>query len=215
MSRSTLAKLRREYTAHILDESHAPASPFSLFRLWFAESVRSKLPEPNACILATVGDRGLPAARAVLLKDFGSTGFTFFTNYESRKGRELLENPRAAMTFLWAELERQVRIEGRVEKVSRAASARYFAQRPRGSQLAAWVSAQSRVVSSRESLERAYVKLEQEFRGRPIPCPLHWGGFRLIPVSFEFWQGRKDRLHDRVRYRFVRRGRWRRERLAP
>ncbi|MFJ3052475.1 MULTISPECIES: pyridoxamine 5'-phosphate oxidase [Pseudomonas nitroreducens/multiresinivorans group] len=212
----TLADMRREYTRDGLTEAQAPAEPFSLFNQWFEDAVKTEqLPvEPNAMMLATADADGQPHCRVLLLKGLDERGFTFFSNYESAKGQQLLENPRAAMTFFWPALERQVRIEGRVEKVSAEESAAYYRVRPLGSRLGAWASPQSRVIDGRGELEQLLAETEQRFADSAPSCPDFWGGFRLLPSRIEFWQGRPSRLHDRLNFRSEN-GAWVRERLAP
>lgn len=211
---SEIARLRREYAGQPLEEAQAPDEPLALFRHWFEEALRAELTEPNAMVLATVDALGRPSARVVLLKDFNEAGFVFYTNYESRKGKELAQNPWAALVFWWAELMRQVRIEGRVEKVPAEESDAYFQTRPRESQLGAWASPQSQVVPDRATLEQRVAEWARQFNGRKIPRPPHWGGYRVVPEVIEFWQGRLGRLHDRLRYQRTTQG-WVRERLAP
>jgi pyridoxamine 5'-phosphate oxidase len=211
-----IADLRTEYMREALDEARVAPAPLQQFERWFDEAVRASLPEPNAMTLATVGADGKPAARIVLLKGFDERGFVFFTNYASRKGGELAACPDAALLFFWAELERQVRIEGTVAKVSDAESAEYFASRPRPSQIGAWASPQSEPVANRPALEARYAVAEAQYRG-VVPRPPYWGGYRLAPALLEFWQGRPSRLHDRIRYTRSRAHpeRWDIDRLAP
>lgn len=208
-------QLRREYTRGFLNEDELDPDPFDQFEKWFREAVAAEVPFPNAMTLATATRDGRPSARIMLLKGFDKEGFVFYTNYESPKGRELLENPYAALLFYWAELERQVRITGSVKKVSREESERYFQSRPLGSRLAAWASPQSEVIPNRKVLEDFLKQMAEKYPDGNVPLPPFWGGFCLVPETFEFWQGRPDRLHDRFRY--VRRpdGTWRIERLAP
>lgn len=211
-----LADMRRDYTRDGLSEAFAPAEPFSLFHQWFAEAVETEQPpvEPNAMTLATVDAEGMPHCRVLLLKALDARGFTFFTNYTSAKADQIEANPFAAMTFFWPTLERQVRIEGRVEKVSAAESDAYYQVRPLGSRLGAWASPQSQVIRDRAELERLLAETEQRFLDTAPHCPPHWGGYRLLPSRMEFWQGRPSRLHDRINYRRVAND-WQRERLAP
>jgi len=188
--------------------------PLELFEHWFAEAKRAGVEVPEAMTLATATGGGVPSARMVLLKGADEDGFVFYTGYGSRKSEELEQNPRAALVFYWRPLGRQVRVEGSVERVSEPESAAYFATRPRGSQLAAWASQQSRPLGSREELDRRYAELEREYEGRDVPLPPHWGGYRLHPEAIEFWEHRENRLHDRVRYTRAREG-WKAERLSP
>jgi pyridoxamine 5'-phosphate oxidase len=192
----------------------AAAEPFALFEAWFAEAKAHEPNDPNAMALATADAAGRPSVRMVLLRGLDASGFTFFTNYESRKGEELAINPHAALLFHWVELERQVRIEGRVERVAAAESDEYYRSRPLGSRLGAWASPQSRVLARREELEARLVEIGSRY-GEDPPRPPHWGGYRLVPDLLEFWQGRPSRLHDRVRYAREASGPWRIERLAP
>ena len=208
-----LAQLRNEYALKTLDEREVDRDPMKQFGVWMVEAIHAKVPEPTAMTLATVDSRGRPSARIVLLKGVDPRGFVFFTNYRSRKGRELAGNPGAAMTFLWKELERQVRIEGRTEKVAGEESAAYFKTRPLGSRIGAWASPQSETIESRIWLEKRWEELGKQHGADP-PLPPHWGGYRLLPDYLEFWQGRQSRLHDRVAYTRTD-DRWTTARLAP
>jgi pyridoxamine 5'-phosphate oxidase len=209
-----LADLRKNYTQAGLLETDLAANPFEQFQLWFEQAVAANLTEPNAMTLATVTAEGKPSARIVLLKAFDDRGFVFYTNYQSQKGVELQAQPFAALVFLWHDLERQIRIEGKIELVSEAESTAYFHSRPVSSQLGAWASAQSNVIGDRSVLEHRLHQLEQEYLDREIPKPPQWGGIRVIPQEIEFWQGRPSRLHDRLRYQLVD-GIWHIARLAP
>jgi len=211
-----IADLRKDYTHAGLLEADAGDDPVEMFRQWFQATLDADLPEPNAMTLATIDARGRPAARIVLLKGFDTRGFVFFSNYDSRKGQELARTPFGALVFLWHELERQVRIEGRVERTSEAESDAYYQTRPKGSRLGAWASRQSEVISGREVLETEHAALLARFAEGEIPRPAHWGGYRVIPDAIEFWQGRPSRLHDRIRFRRTDPSQpWIRERLAP
>ena len=210
-----VARLRKEYTRAGLKESDAAPDPIAQFRRWFGEALAADLHEPNAMTLASATPDGRPSARVVLLKGFDERGFAFYTNYEGRKGRELEDNPRCALVFYWGELERQVRVEGRASRVSEEESDGYFKSRPWGSRLGACVSEQSRPVESRDALEKRLRGLEAEYEGREVPRPHFWGGYRVEPEVIEFWQGRENRLHDRLVYRRSEGGGWRRERLQP
>jgi pyridoxamine 5'-phosphate oxidase len=210
-----LDDLRREYTQRGLREEDLAPDPFTQFGAWFDEVVQADIREPNAMTLATAAPDGRPSARMVLLKGVDAHGFAFFTNYESRKGAELTVNPRAALVFFWVQLERQVRVEGRVERLSAEESDAYFASRPEGSQLGAWASQQSAVLPDRGPLEARYEELRAQYEGHEIPRPPFWGGFRVVPETVEFWQGRVNRLHDRLRYRRQDDDSWVVERLSP
>ena len=208
-----IANLRKSYERAELDESASLADPIAQFGLWLQQAIDAKLPEPNAMTLATVGADGRPSTRVVLIKGVDARGVAWYTNYESRKGRELAQHPFAALQFHWVEMERVVRIEGPVEKTSAAESDAYFASRPLDSRIGAWASPQSQVIESRAVLVSNAAKIGARYLLNP-PRPPHWGGYRLVPDTFEFWQGRKSRLHDRLRYR-LEGGAWLRERLAP
>jgi pyridoxamine 5'-phosphate oxidase len=209
-----LAELRINYQKGELLESSVDKNPFEQFKKWFSEAKASQVPEPNAMHLSTIGENGMPNGRIVLLKNVGE-GFSFYTNYQSSKGESLNKHPQACITFFWAELERQVRIEGITQKVDSATAEIYFKNRPRASQIGAWVSEQSSRIESRDILELAFKELEAKYEGQEIPTPPHWGGFELIPSYFEFWQGRASRLHDRVIYDLTEGGIWKIGRLAP
>jgi pyridoxamine 5'-phosphate oxidase len=211
----SVADLRREYASSGLSENDLDPSPFKQFAKWFQQSLDAEIPEPNAMTLATATREGRPSARIVLLKDFDERGFVFYTNYESRKGKELAQNPQAALVLYWIELERQVCITGEITRVSKLESEEYFRSRPLGSQLGAWASRQSEVVSGRDVLEGRLKQLAVEYQNRPVPLPPYWGGFRLVPDAIEFWQGRPNRMHDRLRYRLRDDGQWTIERLSP
>jgi pyridoxamine 5'-phosphate oxidase len=209
-----IADLRKDYARESLDEKDVAHDPVVQFARWFQEALNSGFTEPNAMTVATADPQGRPSARILLLKGYDSRGFVFFTNYESRKGRELARNPYASLLFHWVELERQVRIEGRVERVAPEESDEYYRSRPLGSRVGAWASPQSRVLADRAALEHKIGQLAEQL-GEDPPRPPHWGGYRLVPESLEFWQGRPSRLHDRVRYTLVSAGNWKIERLAP
>jgi pyridoxamine 5'-phosphate oxidase len=209
-----IADLRKSYTLGSLTEADVDPDPIRQFACWFEQAVKSELPEPNAMTLATAGADHRPSARIVLIKGVDARGFTFFTNYDSRKGHDLAVNPHASLLFHWIELERQVRIEGQVEKTSVAESDAYFHSRPFNSRIGAWASEQSRVVESRAVIEAREADFKARLGDTP-PRPPHWGGYRLMPERIEFWQGRPSRLHDRIRYVRAPNGSWRIERLAP
>jgi pyridoxamine 5'-phosphate oxidase len=208
-----LAQLRNDYSLKTLDESHVDRDPMKQFGVWMVEAIHAQVPEPTAMTLATADAKGRPSARIVLLKGMDGGGFVFYTNYNSRKGRELAANPRAALTFMWKELERQVRIEGNVEKVTADESRAYYATRPLGSRIGAWASPQSEAIENRAWLEKRWEALSKEY-GETPQLPPHWGGYRVIPDYLEFWQGRRSRLHDRIVYAREASG-WKLSRLAP
>jgi pyridoxamine 5'-phosphate oxidase len=215
MNHEQIASMRKNYSQRTLSEKDVKKNPFEQFKQWFEEAVSSQLLEPNAMTIATASKKGKPSARTVLLKGFDERGFVFYTNYESRKGDELISNPQAAILFNWLELERQIRIEGKVEKIATEESEAYFVSRPKGSQLGAWASPQSQVIKSRTIIEDNLINLEAQFaKSEVLPLPDFWGGFRVIPDYFEFWQGRSNRLHDRLSYSLKRKN-WGIERLAP
>lgn len=210
----SIQHLRTDYTRGALLEAEAPSDPLDLFQRWFAEAQAAQVPEPNAMTLATVDAAGQPTARIMLLKGVEDGRFVFFTNYDSRKGRDLAAQPRACLLFFWAALERQVRIEGAVDRIDAAASDAYFKVRPPASRVGAWASPQSAVIDSRAALEMRYAECESRFAGAEPPRPPYWGGYALAPAMIEFWQGRASRLHDRLRYSKTEQA-WRQERLAP
>ena len=206
--------LGKKYSLIELNEKTVSKDPFEQFDIWFKDTLNSRLPEPNAMIISTASRAGMPSVRTVLLKSYDNRGFVFFTNYESKKGKDLGENPKAAILFLWKEMERQIRIIGRVEKTTQKESELYFRSRPKESQLGAWASKQSTVLPDRNHLTENYKKYRKQFEGREIPLPPHWGGYRVIPTEFEFWQGRENRLHDRICYTKERNS-WYISRLSP
>lgn len=210
-----LIKIRKEYMLAALDESHTQGTPMLQFKIWFEEALNAGVLEPNAMMLSTVNGDGQPSARIVLVREILDEGVGFYTNYGSRKAKELESQPKAALTFFWPELERQVRFEGEVSKLSREISEKYFAQRPRGSQIGAWTSPQSNVIASRDSLVESEEKLKKDFEGKDVPCPENWGGYIMNINYAEFWQGRENRLHDRIAYSKQSDGSWGSFRLAP
>ncbi len=215
LNKEQIQNLRRSYTSRQLNESDILENPIEQFRVWFKEAVEAEVWEPNAMILATANIDFKPSARVVLLKGIETDGFIFYTNYNSRKAKELSWNPYACLVFLWHEVERQVRIEGRVEKVSRQESIEYFNSRPEESRIGAWASPQSQEIENRVVLEKKIEELTQAMRGTAIECPEHWGGYKVIPYTIEFWQGRVNRLHDRIVYTAGSNGVWHKKRLAP
>jgi pyridoxamine 5'-phosphate oxidase len=210
-----IAQLRQEYSAQVLLEETAAPDPFMQFQIWWQQVIDAEITEPNAMTLATASADGVPAARIVLLKGFDKDGFVFFTNYNSFKGQQLAENPKACLVFFWKELERQVRITGLVAPVPAAESDAYFNARPEGSRIGAWASPQSQVIENRNWLDAQYNQKAEELSGTTIQRPPHWGGYVVRPVLVEFWQGRPSRLHDRLQYALQDDGRWKIERLAP
>ena len=210
----SIADIRSEYARARLDEAHVGPEPVAEFHRWFTQAREAKVPEPNAMTLATATREGAPSARVVLLKGYDERGFVFFTDYRSQKGAELEQNPQAALVFFWPELERQVRITGPVSVVSREESEAYFRSRPRASRLSAWVSHQSHVIMGRKVLDDLARRMDGRFPD-DVPLPPYWGGFRVTPETVEFWQGRPNRLHDRLRYVRKPGGDWRLERLSP
>ena len=211
----TVADLRKDYTLQNLNEIDVDPNPVIQFQKWFDQACSANLPEPNAMTIATVDSEGKPSARVVLLKNYDEKGFVFYTNYNSRKGQELAANPYASIVFWWAQLERQVRITGSVEKISAHESDEYFHSRPLESRLGAWTSNQSEIISSREVLEQRLQELQVKYQDSNIPRPPHWGGFRVIPAEIEFWQGRSSRLHDRLLYTQCEDDSWKIQRLSP
>ena len=210
-----IADIRKEYKLQTLNESDVANNPIQQFGKWWNEALKSEIDEINAMVLATATKDGKPSARIVLLKGYDEKGFVFYTNYDSQKGLELADNPNAGIVFFWKELQRQVRIDGIIEKVSAEESDTYFNSRPEGSRIGAWASPQSKVVATRSELENSYETYHQKFAGKNIPRPTHWGGYRIKPIEIEFWQGRPNRLHDRILYSLKEEGSWKIERLAP
>jgi len=209
-----ILQLRKEYTLEALDENHIKNNPFDQFKYWMEEAINAEIKEPNAMVLSTVHDKR-PSSRVVLLRDIRENGITFYTNYLSKKGYEIEHNPYASLNFFWPELERQVRIEGKVEKLPVDESKQYFALRPRGSQIGAWASPQSQVIGNRTELENWVKQYELQFENKDVSLPNHWGGYVLIPDYFEFWQGRESRLHDRLFFQQTAVNSWQKGRLAP
>jgi pyridoxamine 5'-phosphate oxidase len=214
MNELNLADLRRDYTKNGLLETDVHPDPFRQFSVWFDQASKSGILEPNAMSHATVSPDGQPSIRIVLLKGVDEHGFIFFTNYESRKGRDMEMNPKSSLLFFWGELERQVRIDGVIEKISKASSKAYFDSRPEGSRIGAWSSNQSEIVDSRDTLEQRFEENMKLYAGNDIPMPDYWGGYRLVPSMIEFWQGRGSRMHDRIRYRLID-AQWNIDRLSP
>ncbi|MFM2136853.1 MAG: pyridoxamine 5-phosphate oxidase [Bacteroidota bacterium] len=213
--RSAIRQLRKDYSAFELDESHLLKNPFRQFEVWMSHAMDAGVEEPNAMTLATIDRDGSPDARIVLLRGIDRSGFVFFTNYRSRKGRALSNRKKACLNFFWPALQRQIRINGTVEKVSARTSDAYFRSRPRESQIGAWASLQSEPMDDRRVLENRFIEFEKKFAGKPVPRPAFWGGYRLIPTHVEFWQGRTSRLHDRIAYEKSRSGKWSIQRLHP
>ncbi|MBV6479104.1 MAG: Pyridoxine/pyridoxamine 5'-phosphate oxidase [Ignavibacteria bacterium] len=213
--RQLVANFRNEYVSGGLQEKDLLDNPILQFENWFEDAVKNKISEPNIMHLSTADKTGRPSGRIVLLKGFDEDGFVFYTNYMSRKGNELLQNNYGALTFLWMELYRQVRVEGRVNKVSAEESDKYFHSRPRGSQISALASEQSKVISGRDELEKIFKELDEKYRDKEVPRPENWGGYRMIPEEMEFWQGRVNRLHDRIQYILQDNKIWKKQRLSP
>ncbi len=211
----SIANIRKDYQLRSLSEKDVQTNAIDQFKVWWQEAVNSNLDEVNAMTLATASADGVPCARIVLLKGFDNNGFVFFTNYESYKGKQLEENPRASLVFFWRELQRQVVITGLVEKVSAEESEEYFNSRPEKSRIGAWTSPQSAVIENREWLEEREKEMTKKYTGQQIPKPSYWGGYRVKPVSIEFWQGRPSRLHDRLQYILEADGKWKIQRVAP
>jgi pyridoxamine 5'-phosphate oxidase len=211
----SIASIRRDYMRESLSENDVSGNPYRQFDRWWEEAIKAEIDEVNAMALSTVSSSGRPSSRIVLLKGYDDAGFVFFSNYESRKGQELEHDPHASLLFFWKELERQVRIEGKCERVSEAESDAYFMSRPEGSRIGAWASPQSKEIVSRDVLEKNIAEIKNRFADLPIPRPSNWGGYRLVPDIMEFWQGRESRLHDRLQFRLVSGNEWMISRLAP
>jgi len=212
---SGAAGLRKEYRRSTLLEAQVSENPFAQFTKWLDEAVKSQIVEPNAMVLSTASPHGAPSSRVVLLKEWTEKGFVFYSNYKSQKAKQLKVNPAASLLFYWPDLERQIRIEGAITKVSRVESEKYFIRRPRNAQLGAYASEQSAVLPERSLLEKQYKEFESRFHGQEVPCPSHWGGYLLIPKLYEFWQGRENRLHDRILYTKESKKNWELSRLSP
>lgn len=213
--KNTLENLRIDYQKHSLTENDIQKSPFEQFNIWFNEALSAEVLEPNAMTLATASKEGIPSARIVLLKGFDDKGFSFYTNYLSKKGKDLAKNPHASLVFFWPELQRQVRIDGKITKLSKEESEAYFNSRPFESRIGAISSPQSQVIPNRESIDVVYKNMAEKYQNKHVPKPAHWGGYLLSPLSIEFWQGRPSRLHDRMKYVLMEKGKWKIERLAP
>lgn len=215
IDKSSIENLRTDYQKHSLSELDIKKDPFEQFELWFDEALKAEVMEANAMTLATASKEGIPSARIVLLKGFDANGFSFYSNYLSKKGKDLAKNPYASIVFFWPELQRQIRIDGKVAKLSKEESEKYFNSRPFESRIGAISSPQSQVIPNRESLDVVYKNMEEKYKGKHVPKPAHWGGYLLSPISIEFWQGRPSRLHDRMKYILMEKGKWKIERLAP
>lgn len=213
--RDKIGILRREYAGRLLDEQTVDKNPLKQFAAWMHEALEAKADDPHAMILATADKHGKPSLRTVLLRDFNEKGFVFFTNYNSRKGKEISENPQGSVLFYWPALQRQVRVEGVLEKINPADSETYFKSRPAASQVSAWVSPQSAEIENKTFLDEQFNEFAQKFKNKPVPYPAFWGGFCLRPQVYEFWQGQVSRLHDRVQYALREDGTWKIARLAP
>ncbi len=214
-TKQELADIREEYTLTALDKGSIEEDPIQQFEKWMEEAVDAELPMPNAMLVGTADKQGNPSSRVMLLKGIDDGRFLFYTNYQSRKAKQLNENPSVALTFFWVQLERQVRIEGKAQKMSHRASAQYFQQRPRGSQIGALASPQSRTINSRKELEQSFQETEEKYKGEEVPCPDYWGGYEVLPHRIEFWQGRPNRLHDRLLFYQNDQQQWELVRLAP